>query len=233
MSIQKIELSIPVPDGLCKMNISDNDYQFQLIFTCRMLLPNRRVKLVDLAQIMRERRSIHQFEDRSVSVELVKELIDTAVWVPNHKMTQPWRFVLIHDKGRSRLAEIGRAGAKAREADPLKSEELGQKFYDKFMSVPMFVAVVMKESTHPVVWEEDYASTSCIIHNFSLLAWGHGIGLVWETYPLLHLPEFREALGVGPGEKIVGNLHLGYPAHIPAARARIPSEQLLTVIDEA
>jgi nitroreductase len=68
-------------------------------------------ELVDLAQTMKERRSIHQFQTRPVSVELVKELIDTAVWVPNHRMTQPWRFVLIHDKGRSRLAEIGRAGA--------------------------------------------------------------------------------------------------------------------------
>jgi hypothetical protein len=31
MSMQKKELSIPVPVGLCKMNISDNDYQFQLM----------------------------------------------------------------------------------------------------------------------------------------------------------------------------------------------------------
>jgi nitroreductase len=132
---------------------------------------------VELAQVIKERRSIQQFKDRPVSIELVKELIDTAVWVPNHKMTQPWRFVLIHDKGRRRLAEINRARAEERERDPEKSQELGQKFYDRFMSVPMLLAVVMKESSHPVVWEEDYASTSCIIHNLSLLAWGHGIGI--------------------------------------------------------
>ncbi|CAG7644280.1 nitroreductase [Paenibacillus allorhizosphaerae] len=188
---------------------------------------------MELARVIKERRSVHQFEDRPVPIELVKELLDTAVWVPNHKLTQPWRFVLVHGEGRRRLAEISRAGAEKREKDPEKRQEFGQRFYDRFMSVPLFVAVVMKENTHPVTWEEDYASTSCIIHNFSLLAWEQGIGLVWETYPLLHSPEFREALGVGPGEKIVGSLHVGYPSKIPAAQPRIPADQMMTVIDSA
>lgn len=184
---------------------------------------------MELAQLMKERRSVHQFEDRPVSLELVTELLDAAVWVPNHKLTQPWRFVVVHGEGRRKLADVARAGAEKR--DPANAQELGQKFYNRFMSVPMFVAVVMNENTHPVVWEEDYAATSCIIHNFSLLAWEQGLGLVWETYPLLHNPEFRAALGVGPGEKIIGSLHLGYPAKIPPAQPRVPAAERLTVID--
>lgn len=184
---------------------------------------------MDLARLIKERRSVHQFEDRSVSPELVTELLDTAVWVPNHKMTQPWRFVMIHGEGRRRLAEIARTGAEKR--DPANAQELGAKFYNRFMSVPMYVAVVMKEDTHPVVREEDYASASCLIHNFSLIAWEQGLGLVWETYPLLHNPEFRDAFGVRPGEKMIGSLHLGYPAKIPQPQPRIPARELITVID--
>ncbi|MEW9670934.1 nitroreductase family protein [Ammoniphilus sp. 3BR4] len=90
--------------------------------------------------------------------------------------------------------------------------------------------VVMKEHTNLVVREEDYASTSCVIHNFSLLAWEQGIGLVWETYPLIHDPNFREALGIQPGEKVVGSLHLGYPARVPQAKPRIPASELITEI---
>ncbi|OXM84833.1 nitroreductase family protein [Paenibacillus rigui] len=186
---------------------------------------------MELARIIKERRSVHQFEARPVSLEQVADLLNTAVWVPNHKMTQPWRFVIVHGEGRRRLADIARAAAEKR--DPANAKELGQKFYDRFLSVPMFIAVIMKENTHPVVWEEDYASTSCLIHNFSLLAWEQGLGLVWETYPLLHNPEFRDVFGAGPGEKIIGSLHVGYPAKIPPAQPRIPAEQLLTVIDQA
>ncbi|WP_248930201.1 nitroreductase family protein [Paenibacillus hamazuiensis] len=188
---------------------------------------------MELSQLIQERRSVHVFEQRPVPVDLVKRLLDTAVWVPNHKMTQPWRFILVHGEGRERIAAVSRQAGERRERDPEKAREAGQRLYDKLMAVPMFVIVVMKENTHPVVWEEDYASTSCIIHNFSLLAWEQGLGLVWETYQLIHQPEFREALGVRPGEKIVGSLHVGYPAKIPSAQPRIPAEELLTVIDEA
>lgn len=188
---------------------------------------------MELARLIKERRSIHQFEDRPVPIELVQELLDTAVWVPNHKMTQPWRFVIVHGEGRLRLADAARAFAAKREHDAEKSREAGERFYNRFASVPMYIAVVMKEDTHPVVREEDYAAASCIIHNFSLLAWEHGLGLVWETYPLLHVPSFREAYGVGPGEKIVGSLHLGYPAKVPAPPKRIPAAELTTVIDRA
>lgn len=186
---------------------------------------------MELSHIIMERRSVHVFEDRPVSLELVKKMLDTAVWVPNHKMTQPWRFVLVHGEGRKRIAEVSRALNERRERDPEKAKEIGLKFYNKLMAVPMFLLVVMKEHPHPVVREEDYASVSCLIHNFSLLSWEQGLGLVWETYPLLHEPSFREALGIGQGEKIVGSLHVGYPAKVPSAQPRIPAEQLLTVIE--
>ncbi len=188
---------------------------------------------MELAQLIKERRSVHLFEDRPVSIELVKELLDTAVWVPNHRMTQPWRFVLVHGEGRKRLADAVRTGAESRERDPEKKQEVGERLYNRFMSIPLFVAVVMSENPNPAVREEDYASTCCIIHNFSLLAWEHQIGMVWETYPMLSAPEFRAALGVGPGERIIGNLHVGYSAKVPAAKSRIPAEQLLTIIDQA
>ncbi|TDF94532.1 hypothetical protein E1757_24090 [Paenibacillus piri] len=54
--------------------------------------------------------------------------------------------------------------------------------------------------------------------------------MVWESYPLMHEPAFREALGIGPGEKVVGSLHVGYPAAIPAAQPRTAADRLLTVI---
>lgn len=165
-------------------------------------------------------------------LELVKELLDTAVWAPNHKLTQPWRFVVVHGRGRERIAEVARAVNEKREKDPVKAKELGEFFYKKLMAVPMFVVVLMREDTQLTVREEDYAATSCVIHNFALLAWERGLGTVWETYGLLHQSGFREAVGAQPGEKIVGSLHVGYPAAVPPAQPRIPAERLLTVIGE-
>ncbi|GGD83965.1 nitroreductase family protein [Paenibacillus nasutitermitis] len=187
---------------------------------------------MELAKLLKERRSVHVFEDREVPLETVQELLETAVWVPNHRMTQPWRFVIIYGDGRKRLGALNPRGKGGFEKDPAKVAEMAQKFHNKMMGVPMYVVVLMKE--HPVlgVREEDYASTSCIIHNLSLLLWEQGIGMVWESYGFMHDTGYREAVGACPGEKVVGSLHLGYPERVPAAQARIPASQLTTVISE-
>lgn len=186
---------------------------------------------MELTKLIKERRSVHQFEDKPVSVELVTELLDSAVWVPNHRMTQPWRFVVMQGEGRRKLAEIVRKFRQEREPDPEKAREIGEKMYAKFTSIPMFIAVVLKVNENPAIAEEDYASAACLIQNFSLLAWEQGIGMVWETYPLLKLDAFREAFGVQQDERIIASLHTGYPGKIATAQARIPARDRLTVME--
>lgn len=186
---------------------------------------------MELAQLIRERRSIHRFEPREVPTELVLELLDTAVWAPNYHMTQPWRFIVSCGDGKRRMAEAVRYMKEVRESDPAKKKETGEKFFNKVMAIPLIVTVVMKESTNLIVREEDYAATSCVIHNFSLLAWERGIGLVWETYPWLLEQVFRDAMGIVPGEKVLGNLHVGYPAFIPTPPPRIPAAERVTLYD--
>ncbi|MBW7475467.1 nitroreductase [Paenibacillus oenotherae] len=188
---------------------------------------------MELSQLLRERRSVHRFQQKEVPVELATELLDTAIWVPNYHMTQPWRFIISHGEGKRRMAEAVRYMKEIREPDQSKRKETGQKFYDKIMAIPMIITVIMQENTNLIIREEDYASTSCIIHNFSLLAWERGIGLVWETYPWLLEAVFRDAMGIKPGEKVLGNLHVGYPAQIPNAQPRIPAMERITVISEA
>lgn len=47
----------------------------------------------------------------------------------------------------------------------------------------------------------------------------------------MYQSEFRAALGVQPGEKIVGVLHVGYPQKVPAAQPRISAADRLTIIE--
>ncbi|PWV97348.1 nitroreductase [Paenibacillus cellulosilyticus] len=186
-----------------------------------------------LAQLLRERRSVHRFEPREVPIDLVMELMDTAVWVPNYHMTQPWRFIISYGEGKHRMAEVVRQLKESNEPDVSKKKDVGQKFYDKIMAIPMIITVIMKEDPNIIVREEDFASTSCIIHNFSLLAWEQGIGINWETYPWLLKETFRTAMGIQPGEKVIGNLHVGYPAMVPKAQPRVPAAERITIVSEA
>lgn len=183
---------------------------------------------MELAQIIRGRRSIHRFKEQEVDRQLITDLLDTAVWGPNHRLTQPWRFIIASGDARKLIAEACRTMNAYWEPDPSKKAATGQKYYDKIMGNPMIITVVMKENPYLQIREEDYAATATVIHNLSLLAWEQGIGMVWETYPWLNERVFREAVGVQPGERAVGNLHVGYPAVIPSPRPRTPAAELTT-----
>lgn len=187
---------------------------------------------MELSNIIKERRSIKRFEDREVSPALIAELLDIAVWAPNHRLTEPWRFLLFHGDGKERLANIVRQMKEKKEADPAKKAIEGEKIYNKLMSNPIFVMVVMKEDPNLVTREEDFAATSCLIQNFSLLAWEQGIGMTWHSYGWLQDEMVREAIGIKPGERAIANLHIGYPAMLPKERERKTMAELLTIIDK-
>ncbi|WP_458353490.1 nitroreductase family protein [Peribacillus frigoritolerans] len=58
-----------------------------------------------LEDIIKERRSIKRFKDIPVPIDTIQSLLETSTWAPNHKMTQPWRFVVVHGDSRLKLAE--------------------------------------------------------------------------------------------------------------------------------
>lgn len=186
---------------------------------------------MDITQVIKERRSIKRFQEKEVSLQLITELLDAAVWAPNHRLTEPWRFIIVHGDAKLKLAETARAIREANETDPEKKKVMGEKVYEKIASNPMYVIVVMKEDENPKVKEEDFAATCCLIQNFSLVAWEKEIGMTWHSYGWLQDPLFREAYGIQSNERAIANLHLGYPEIVPNGQERKSAKQLITVLD--
>ncbi|WP_017471127.1 nitroreductase family protein [Amphibacillus jilinensis] len=183
-----------------------------------------------IEQLIKERRSIARFGERPVDVEEVKQLLNTAIWVPNHKMTQPWRFVFITGETKQQLAELAGSFMSKGKVGEEKAAAY-QKAYQTFEHVPVFLMVIMEESHLLKTRQEDYASTSLIIHNLSLLCWEKGIGMIWKTGPLTDDVRFRELVGVKQGEKFVGMLQLGYPEKVPKARPRADLTDRITELN--
>lgn len=182
---------------------------------------------MNLEQLIQERRSVSLFDDRSVDLSEVKALLKTAAWVPNHKMTQPWRFVLVTGETKDQLAQLaGRFNSRGKTGE--EKDTAYTKGYQNFKQVPVFLMVLMHETHLLKLRQEDYMSTGLIIHNLSLLCWEKGIGMIWKTGPLTDEAEFRDLIGATPGEKFVGMIQLGYPKKIPKARPRIDLEERIT-----
>ncbi|MEK5179844.1 nitroreductase [Paenibacillus sp. FSL R5-0636] len=180
-----------------------------------------------VAKIIKERRSIKLFKKDPLPQGLLEELLNVAVWAPNHGVREPWRFIAFQGEGSKFLAESAFAFVKRAIADP----EVAAKRKEYISNIPLTVIVVMPEDPRQREWDEDFAAASALVQNFQLAAWEQGVGTIWKTDPYINNPEFRTKIGVKPGEKIVAMIHAGYPETVPDSRPRTDASELLKIVD--
>jgi nitroreductase len=188
---------------------------------------------MELAEVIRTRRSVSVFTDQPVDPVLVLELLETAVWAPNHHVTEPWRFAFLSGDAVARYAEIRRD--MALDVCALEDEgarrQVGDGTYKKFICVPAYLAIIIKDDPDPETQEEDYAAASCLTQNFLLLAWERGLGTLWKTFK--NDRRLRELLDLADDERVVGWIHLGYPSGATAPTRRTPASERFQVLDLA
>jgi nitroreductase len=180
-------------------------------------------------EIIRNRRSITSFKPDPVSTEEIIDLLEVAKWAPNHKMTEPWRFLLYNGEGTETFVQ---AFIDAQPAPNGEVSEGVKRKADHFRSIPAHLVVVMPEDPRQKTWDEDHAAVSALIQNFQLAAWARDIGMIWRSNDWIYNPAFREKIGVKPGEKIVATLMLGYIKDVPKAKKRTDVREKLTIIDQ-
>ncbi len=176
------------------------------------------------------RRSIKKFNGQPVDREDLMNIIDNAVWAPNHKNREPWRLVVGCGKEIFDLHRLLRDTAIPKWKE--LSEETLEKQMQKFTLAGAFVFVIVPEDVRQKQRLEDYAAASILIQNIQLLAWDYGIGSCWKTPDFLDDPAFRKALGVTPGERIIAMLQLGYFDELPKAVERKKAQEIVTFFGE-
>ncbi|MCA0968992.1 nitroreductase [Halobacillus litoralis] len=174
----------------------------------------------DLAKVIRERRSVKNgYTDKEVPASLVKELLEDARWAPTHGMREPWRFIFISSERKSSFVE---------DFVSLFPKDQQEQKRETFNRPAAFLFAVMNEDPRQKQWEENFAAISCMLQNFQLLAWERDLGVCWKTPPQINDPKFREMMGVQPGEKIVGFIHLGYFDQEPKQKTRKPVDDIFS-----
>lgn len=176
------------------------------------------------------RRSIKKFNGQPVDREDLLNIIDDAVWAPNHKNREPWRLVVACGKELFSLHELLRDITIPRWRD--LTEEVLEKQMLKYTLPGAYVFVIVPEDVRQKQRLEDYAAASTFIQNLQLLAWDYGIGSCWKTPDFLDAPEFRTALGVNAGERIISMLQLGYFDDLPKGVERKKAAEIVTIFGQ-
>ncbi|MCS6801594.1 MAG: nitroreductase [Chloroflexota bacterium] len=181
---------------------------------------------MSVQEAIRARRTIKEYRPDPVPRQLIETVLQAAAWAPNHHLTQPWRFIVLEGAARIPLAELRRA-LKRRElrekgAPPDQVEAEAAESGAKLLRAPVLIVVACQQIGDTVRREEDYSATAAAIQNMLLAATELGLGTFWTSGPLALAPETNALFDLDPSDRIVGIIHLGFPAETPAPTHRPP-----------
>jgi nitroreductase len=168
-----------------------------------------------ISALIRHRRSIKPVDmdsSRTVERALLTQVLEDATWAPTHGLTEPWKFVVHQGAGRQRLAEtMQRVYRETTPANEFREDKM-KKMGENPLLAPVVIACVMERRGGAKIPEvEEIQAVACALQNLQLSATAAGWGCYWSSPPLLGTKQFAEWLQIGPDDRCVGLVYLGWP----------------------
>ena len=178
-----------------------------------------------VAEVLRQRRTVGAFEPDRPPESIVDAALELATWAPNHRKTEPWRFLKLGQQTAAAVVDLN-----ARLIESKKGPEAAESKRKQWSRVPGWLVVTCPLSADAMLQEEDYAACCCAIQNLSLALWSTGIGSKWSTGDVTRHPEFFRLLGLdATAVRVVGLIWYGYPQAIPQQSRTAVSEFVRTL----
>jgi nitroreductase len=171
-------------------------------------------QFVAVAAAIRDRRTIKEFTPQPVPRDLIAALLDLAVWAPNHKMTEPWRFYVFEGAACSKLSGLARTlrykKLLSTGADESIAARKAAEFAEQWAQVPAVIYVTLVGDPDPGVDLENYGAVCCAVQNIMLGAQAAGLASFWGTGDLAAARALADLVGAGENERMVALIRLGY-----------------------
>jgi len=170
-------------------------------------------KLKKISKNIRNRRSIYAnvFIKKEIPDQLLDEILMNATWAPNHKMTEPWRFIVFRGKY---LREYGNYMEHYykdfySQLPPEAQKEKLAYLRNYPLNAACLIGVIMVRNTKINLpeWEE-IAAVSSAVQNMALTCTAHKVGSYWSTKGVAI--DYVAQFDLAENEKSLGLLYLGY-----------------------
>ena len=166
----------------------------------------------EILNLIKNRRNTKRFTDKNISKADIETILESGTWAPNHRNTEPWRFVIV-----SKFSKIKETISKqlvslqeSKSSTPL-SQEQKTTLINTVNSAPCYIYVFSTPGETPEITEENYGAVCCAIQNMQLTATSMGLGIGWSTGKMAKIKNLHSILNIDQTFKIVGVLTLGYP----------------------
>ena len=188
---------------------------------------------MDAISAITSRTSVRRFRAEPVPRDTIERLLECAVRAPNHKLTEPWRFVVLTGAARDRFADIRGRHRLQRFTDPgsAEAQAAAEKVRRESRDTPAYIVVMTAVSRDEITREDDYAAAMMAIANLMTAAQAVGLGTYLRTGGVMQDAALLQLAGVPEGFRVVGILSLGYPAEEEVPRRRRPAAELTRWLD--
>jgi len=178
---------------------------------------------MDFQELLKNRRSIREFQEKEVPLSLIKEVIQDSILAPTASNLQPCRFVIIRDREYMRKLsdESKRTLLSEMAKDPssvIRNYEaaLRNKDFNVFYNAPALILVIGPDDLYSI--DIDAALT---VSYLMFSATSRGLGTCWIGLGA-HIRDRSTLLemGIPTGYRIIAPVIIGYPIGIPPASER-------------
>lgn len=156
-------------------------------------------------------------------------ILQAAARTPDHGKLEPWRFVVLARPALERLAGAAQVRAAALERTSEDAGKAVSQFAQSHLAVVVVESPKASDKVPPV--EQSYsAGAVCLALLNAALA--HGWGANWLSGWISHDLTFCETeLGLRPGERVAGIIHIGTETARPPERPRPDLGAITTWMD--
>ncbi|MDX8339621.1 nitroreductase family protein [Draconibacterium sp. IB214405] len=182
-----------------------------------------------LQELIIKRRSIRNYLDKSVSIDLIQSIIKESILAPSAGNGQPWQFVIVSKREmidkisvECKKNFIERIAANPNDYAKRYEKMLLNESFNIFYHAPAVVFIVGESHIKNLV--ADCSLAACY---FMFSATSKGLGTCWVNFGTeINDPKLRRELGLTANHKIIAPLAVGYPNKLP----RVPFRKELEVL---
>lgn len=184
---------------------------------------------MDFSKLSSLRRSIRNFQDKEVPLEIIHEILKQSTFAPSARNGQPWKFIVVNNRDmikkisdESKKNILNRIYENPGDYAARYKTMLEDKEYNVFYNAPCLVMVLGEKSVKNL-----YVDCTLAASYFMMSAASKGLGTCWVNLGKeIYDKDMISQLGIPENCEIVAPLILGYPQKITSPVPRKEPEIL-------
>lgn len=165
------------------------------------------------------RRSVRSYKPEPVTADVIKTLLEAAIWAPTSMHKAPWGFVIIQNK---ELLKTLSDRAKPMFIDELKRNDMNADIWahadsNLFYDAGTLILICGRTNSHLPEADCWMAAENLML---AACAMNCGTCVIASALPAIRMPEIKSTLGIPADYTPVAPIIVGYPRAEPAPSQR-------------